>query len=131
MLSCSTPFSPSPEVEVRTFKQRGGESLRDAWYKISDSQHRSTKKYSDTILLRNFYVGITNWYRYVLDTLTGGNFLGTPSVEACNIIESLVGTPPINEPKTEVTMEHVLGRLDLFEKNLPSMNWTTEIDKNI
>ena len=115
-MASSTPFSPSPEVEDRTFKQREGESLKYAWYRISDSQHRSTKKYSDTILLRNFYVGITNWYRYVLDTLTGGNFLGTPSVEACNIIESLVGTPPTNERKTEATMERVVERLDILQK---------------
>ena len=130
-MASSTSFSPSPEVEVHTFKQTGGESLKDAWYRISDSQHRSTKKYSDTILLRNFYVGITNWYRYVLDTLTGGNFLGTPSVEAYNIIESLFGTPPTNEPKTKTTMEHVVERHDILEKNLSSMNWATEVDKNL
>ena len=47
------------------------------------------------IFLRNFYVGITSWYRYVLDTLTGGNFLGTPAGEAWNLIESLVGVPPL------------------------------------
>ena len=46
----------------------------------------------------------------MLDTLPGGNFLGTPSVEASNSIESLVGTPPINEPKTEITMEHIMER---------------------
>ena len=107
-MTSSTPFSPSLEVEVLTFKERGGESLKDSWYRISDSQDRSRKKYSETILLRNFYVGITSWYRYVLDTLAGGNFLGTQSVEACNIIKSLVGTPPINESKTEVTMEHIM-----------------------
>ena len=26
------------ETEVLTFKQRGGESLKDAWYRINDSQ---------------------------------------------------------------------------------------------
>ena len=79
----------TPEVEVRSFRQQGGESLKDAWYRISDAHHRCTKKHSTMILLRNFYVGITSWYRYVLDTLTGGNFLGTPALEACNLIESL------------------------------------------
>jgi hypothetical protein len=48
----------NPEVEVRTFKQQGGESLKDAWYRISNSHHRCTKKHSTMILLRNFYVGI-------------------------------------------------------------------------
>jgi hypothetical protein len=68
----------NPEVEVRTFKQQGGESSKDAWYLISNAHHRCTKKHSTMILLRNFYVGISSWNWYVLDTLAGGNFLGTP-----------------------------------------------------
>jgi hypothetical protein len=95
----------NPEVEVRTFKQQGGESLKDDWYRISNSHHRCTKKHSTMILLRNFYVGITSWYRYVLDTLAGGNFLDTPALEAWTLIKILVGVPPINVVKTEVTLE--------------------------
>jgi hypothetical protein len=60
----------NPEVEVHSFKQQGGESLKDAWYRINNAHHRCTKKHSTTILLRNFYVGISSWNRYVLDTLT-------------------------------------------------------------
>jgi hypothetical protein len=59
-----------PEVEVRSFKQQSGESLKDAWYRISNAHHRCTKKNSTMILLRNFYVGKSSWNRYVLDTLT-------------------------------------------------------------
>src|SRR5664279_1463885 len=116
-MDSSTPFVISPELEVLTFKQRGGESLKYAWYKISDAQHRSTRKQSTIVLLRNFYVGITNWYRYILDNLTGGNFLGAHTLEAFNVIESLVGTPPIDETKTEITLEHIMKRLDVIEKN--------------
>jgi DNA-directed RNA polymerase subunit H (RpoH/RPB5) len=111
----------NPEVEVHTFKQQGGESLKDAWYRISNSHDRCTKKHSTMILLRNFYVGITSWYRYVLDTLAGGNFLGTPAVEACTLIESLVGVPPIHVVKTEVTLEEVLEKLSSLEKGLPNI----------
>jgi hypothetical protein len=92
-----------PEVEVRSFKQQGGESWKDAWYRISNAHHRCTKKYSTMILLRNFYVGISSWNRYVLDILIGGNFMGASAFEACNLIESLVGVPPINVVKTEIT----------------------------
>ena len=99
MLSFNFAKMSNPEVEVCSFKQQGGESLKDAWYRISDAHHRCTKKYSTMILLRNFYVGISSWYRYVLDTLTGGNFLGTPALEAYNLIESLVGIPPTNVVK--------------------------------
>jgi hypothetical protein len=48
----------NPEVEVRTFKQQGGESLKDAWYHISNAHHRCTKKHSTMIILRNFLC----WY---------------------------------------------------------------------
>jgi hypothetical protein len=43
----------NPEVEVHSFKQQGGESLKDAWYHINNAHHRCTKKHSTTILLRN------------------------------------------------------------------------------
>src|SRR3954471_13275306 len=45
----ASPFAFS-EAEVLTFTQRGGESLKDAWYRINDSQKRATKKQSTTIL---------------------------------------------------------------------------------
>ena len=73
-----------------------------------------------SILLRIFYVGITSWYRYVLDTLTMGSFLGTSALEACNLIESLVGTPPTKDIKTEITLEYFIKKLDSMEKNLPN-----------
>jgi hypothetical protein len=60
-----------PEVEVHSFKQQSGESLKDAWYGISNSHHRCTIFFSTMILLRNFYVGISSWNGHVLDTLTG------------------------------------------------------------
>jgi hypothetical protein len=58
LLAFSLVRMSNPKVEVRTFKQQGGESLKDAWYRISNSHHRCTKKHSTMILLRNFYVGI-------------------------------------------------------------------------
>ena len=110
----------NPEVEVRSFKQQGGESLKDAWYRICDAHHRCTKKYSTMILLRNFYVGISSWNRYVLDTLIGGNFLGAPAMEAHTLIESLVGVPPTQVAKAEITLEEVVKRLESLEKTLPN-----------
>jgi hypothetical protein len=73
------------------------------------------------ILLRNFYVGISSWNRYVIDTLAGGNFLGTPALEACTLFECLVGVPPINVVKTEITLEEVLEKLSSLEKSLPNI----------
>jgi hypothetical protein len=110
----------NPKVEVHTFKQQGGESLKDAWYRISNSHHRYTKKHSTMILLKKIYVGISNWNRYVLDTLVGGDFLGTPALEACTLIESLVGLPPIHVVKTKITLEKVLKKLSSLKKSLPN-----------
>jgi hypothetical protein len=42
LLAFSLVRMSNPEVEVRTFKQQGGESLKDAWYHISNSHHRCT-----------------------------------------------------------------------------------------
>jgi hypothetical protein len=44
------------------------------------------------------------------------NFLGTPALEACTLIESLVGVPPINVVKTEITLEEVLEKLSFRKK---------------
>jgi hypothetical protein len=120
------------EVEVRTFKQQGGESLKDAWYRISDFHHRCTKKYSTMILLRKFYLGISSWNRYVLDTLAGGNFLVTPALEACTLIESLVGVPPINVVKTEITLGEVIEKLSSLEESMPNLlDNTSEVNESI
>ena len=85
-MSSSFTFGVASEAEVLTFKQRGGESLKDAWHRINDSQDRATKKQSTTILLRNFYVGITSWNRFILDTAISGNFLEAPIWEALNVM---------------------------------------------
>jgi hypothetical protein len=121
LLAFSFVRMSNPKVEVRTLKQQGGESLKDAWYCISNSHHRCTKKHSTMILLINFYVGITSWYRYVLDTLAGGNLLDTPALEACTLIESLVGVPPIHVVKTEITLEEVIEKVGSLEKSFPNI----------
>ena len=103
--------------------------MKDVWYRINDAHHRYTKKYSTMILLRNFYVGITNWYRYVLDTLTGGNFLGAPALEASYIIKNLVGIPPINDIKIEITPEDVMKKLESIEKILNFLDKISKVEK--
>ena len=81
------------------------------------------------ILLKNFYFGITNWYRYVLDTLIGDNFLCAPTLEASYIIKSLVRVPPVNDIKIEITTEDVMKKLELIEKNLPKIDKINKVEK--
>ena len=87
------------------------ESLKDAWYRICNAQNRSTRKQSTSVLLRNFYVGITPCNRYILDTITGGNFLGRHSFDSYNAMLDLFGPPPLLVNGTILTLEHVMIRL--------------------
>ena len=76
-------------------------------------------------------LGISSWDRYILDTLKGGNFLGAPALEAWNLIESLVGIPPINV-KTEITLGDVVEKLSSIEKSLPNfLANTSQINESI
>src|SRR3954467_11044698 len=126
----ASPFSCG-EAEVLTFTQRGGESLKDAWYRINDSQIRATKKQSTTILLRNFYVGITSWNRFVLDTAIIGNFIEAPVWEALNVIENLVGSLPIVSIKDDITLAHIMRKLEKIELEMPSIDRVNELDRKI
>ena len=110
------------EAEVLTFTQRGGESLKDAWYRINDSQKRATKKQSTTILLRNFYVGITSWNRFILDIAINGNFIEAPVWEALNVIENLVGSLHIVSIKEDITLAHIMRKFENIELEMPSID---------
>ena len=119
------------EAEVLTFTQRFGESLKDAWYRINDSQKRATKKQSTTILLRNFYVGITSWNRFLLDTAINGNFIEAPAWEALNVIENLVGSLPFVSIKEDITLAHIIRKLEKIELEMPSIDRVNELDRKI
>ena len=116
----SSPLSP--ESEVLNFKQREGENLKDAWYRICNAQNRSTRKQSTLVLLCNFYVGVNPWYRYILDTITGGNFLGSHTFDSYNAMLNLFGSPPLLVNGTTLTLEHVMQRLEIIEIKLLLLN---------
>ena len=105
--------------------------MKDAWYRINDSQKRATKKQSTTILLRNFYIGITSWNRFVFDTAINGNFIEVPVWEALNVIENLVGSLPIASIKEDINLAHIMGKLEKIELEMPSIDRVNELDRNI
>ena len=57
----------SPEFEVLHFKQRQGENLKDAWFRMMESYRNCTFEVNLRILLRNFYVGLNMSHRQLLD----------------------------------------------------------------
>ena len=89
------PTTPNDtlENEVLNFRQKEEENLKDAWYRICNAQSRSTSKQSTIVLLRSFDVGISPWNRYILDTIVGGNFLGSHTFDSYRAIINLVGSP--------------------------------------
>ena len=127
--SLSSPLSP--ENEVLNFEQREGENLKDAWYRICNAQNRSTRKQSTSVLLRNFYVGVNPWYRYILDTITGGNFLGSHTFDSYNAMIDLLGQPPLLVNRTILTLEHVIQRLDIVENKIVTLELIENLVKNI
>ena len=130
-MSSSTPFVMSPEGEVLTFKQRGGESLKDAWFRINDAYKKSTKKHTTKVILRNFHVGLAMWYRHVLDVVIGGNFLGAPTPEAYKAIRNLLGNIPGDEARLDTPMEQVIERLSAIEKNVSRIQDQSEKDNKL
>ena len=67
----------------------------------------------------------------MLDTITGGNFLMSPSMDAFNTMGSLVGSPPIIINETILTLEHVMQRLDATEKKMLIVEHIENLDKKI
>src|ERR1043165_4035784 len=101
------------------------------WYRINDSQKRATKKQSTTILLRTFYVGITSWNMFVLDTVIIGNFIEAPVWEALNVIKNLVGRLPIASIKKDITLAHIMEKLEKIELDMQSITKINELDRKI
>ena len=79
----------------------------------------------------NFYVGITPWNRYILDTITGGNFLGSHTFDAYNAMLDLFGPPPLLVNGTVLTLEHVMQRLEIIENKVATIELIENLDKKI
>ena len=92
---------------------------------------KTTKKQSTTILLRNFYVWITYWNRFVLDTAISGNFLEAPVWEALNVMENLVGNIPTTSIQEDITLANVMNKLEKIELEMPSISKINEVDHRI
>jgi hypothetical protein len=124
----ASPIALALENEVLNFQQREGENLKDAWYRICNAHNRSTQKQSTFVLLRCFYMGITTWYRFILDTITGWNFRMCPPLDAFNALGNILGSPSIMVNGTILTLEHVMQRLDSIEKNMITLEKIERLD---
>ncbi|KAE8782392.1 Far1 [Hordeum vulgare] len=99
------PATPNgtPENEVLNFRQNEEENLKDAWYRISNAQSRSTR----------------------------GNFLGSHTVDSYGAIMNLVGSAPLMVNGTTLTLEHVMQRLDAIENKTATVELIEGLDRKI
>nr|ACK44495.1 Far1 [Triticum aestivum] len=74
---------------------------------------------------------ITPWHRYVLDTITGGNFLGSHTFDSYNAMLDLFGSPPLLVNGTILTLEHVMQRLEIIENKVAIVELIENLDKKI
>src|SRR3954462_5792122 len=81
--------------------------------------------------LEIFYVGITSWNRFVLDTAINGNFIEAPVWEALNVIENLFGSLAIASIKEDITLAHIMKKHEKIEIEMPSINKINELDRKI
>src|SRR3954470_10534555 len=113
----------SPEFEVLHFKQRQGENLKDAWFRMMESYRKCTLEVNFRILLRNFYVGLNMTHRQLLDFMAKGNFINIDPGIAHEIIEGIVVTPPQkggSHPTQEETQvfEKICEVIKILQKSL-------------
>ena len=122
----------SSDFEVLYFKQKQGENLKDAWYRIMESYHVCSIKGDMKILLRKFYVGLTMPNRQLLDFATKGNFIDSDANTAYEIIEGIVGSPP-SQKGFNYTQEEIqiLEKLGDMQKNLVELQKSNEPLKNV
>ena len=91
----SSFFVPSsPDFEVLHFKQRHGENLKDAWFRMLESYRSCALEGDFKILIRNFYVGLTLPHKQLLDFAAKGEFIEIDPSSAYGIIEGIVGVLP-------------------------------------
>ena len=63
------------DFEVLYFKQKQGDNLKDAWYRLMESYRVCNLKGDAKFLLRNFYVGFALHHRQLLDFAANRNFI--------------------------------------------------------
>src|SRR3954463_10866728 len=95
--------------------------------------HRKKTPRSNPLLscLEFFYVGITPWNRFILDTAISGNFLESPIWESLNVIENLVGNLPVASIQEDITLAHIMKKLEKIKLEIPSITKINELDRKI
>ncbi|KAE8804708.1 Far1 [Hordeum vulgare] len=68
---------------------------------------------------------------YILDTILGGKFLGSHTVDSYGAIMNLVGSPPLMVNGTTLTLEHVMQRLEAIENKIATIELIEGLDRKV
>ncbi|KAE8814016.1 Far1 [Hordeum vulgare] len=68
---------------------------------------------------------------YILDTIVGGKFLGSHTVDSYGAIMNLVGSPPLMVNGTTLTLDNVMQRLDAIENKIATTELIEDLDRKI
>ncbi|KAE8798591.1 Far1 [Hordeum vulgare] len=68
---------------------------------------------------------------YILDTIVGGIFLGSHTVDSYGAMMNLVGSPSLMVNGTTLTLEHVMQRLDAIENKIATIELIEDLDRKI
>jgi hypothetical protein len=122
----------SPDFEVLYFKQKQGENLKDAWYRLMESYRICSIKGDLKVLLCNFYIGLTLHHRQLLNFAAKGNFIESEANTAYEIIEGILCIPP-QQRIFAFTQEvaQILDKLGDMQKILVELQKSHEPLKNI
>ena len=115
-MSRSTHFVMSPEAEVLTFKQRGGENLKISWEIISFAHKKIQHVLALNISIWCFYLGRFGRCKHALDLVVGGNFLECEETKAINAINGLVGFFLDDNVMSDINdkLEKIVKKLDIL-----------------
>src|ERR1044072_331004 len=80
--------------------------------------------------LEIFMLGLL-WNRFLLDTAINGNFIEAPVWEALNVVENLFGSLPVVSIKENITLAHIMRKLEKIELEMPSIDRVNELDHKI
>ena len=89
-MSSSTYLDMPLLVEIFTFKQKGGESFKNALDRISELHQKIQAMLAICVLLRCFYYGLSDACNRALDVMVGGKFVECDEIRSLRIICGLV-----------------------------------------
>ena len=104
-------------VQLPYLEERNGESLKEAWDRISEAHKRIMPWVHIHVVSRSFYYGIFQWFRNSLDMIASGIFLECNEARTHEIINGLANLI-VNDPRVEC----VIDRLNVIEEKLDTLN---------